>query len=61
VLSSDFVTVESGTGIVHEAPAFGEDDYNLVCTVFPREHAKDWLFDPIDAYGDFTELVPDWK
>jgi len=29
VWSADFVTTESGTGIVHEAPAFGEDDMNL--------------------------------
>lgn len=59
VLAADFVTTESGTGIAHEAPAFGEDDYNLVCSVFPREKAQDWLFDPIDVYGDFTELVPE--
>lgn len=26
---ADFVTLEEGTGIVHIAPAFGEDDYNL--------------------------------
>lgn len=29
VWHADFVTAESGTGIAHEAPAFGEDDYNL--------------------------------
>ena len=29
VLSADFVTAEDGTGIVHEAPAYGEDDYEL--------------------------------
>jgi isoleucyl-tRNA synthetase len=29
VVSADFVTTESGTGIVHIAPAFGEDDLNL--------------------------------
>lgn len=29
VLSADFVTAESGTGIVHEAPAYGEEDYEL--------------------------------
>ena len=26
----DFVTTEDGTGIVHIAPGFGEDDYNLL-------------------------------
>lgn len=29
VVLADFVTMEDGTGIVHIAPAFGEDDYNL--------------------------------
>lgn len=33
VLHADFVTTESGTGIVHEAPAFGADDYELVAGV----------------------------
>lgn len=29
VLSADFVTADSGTGIVHQAPAYGEEDYEL--------------------------------
>ncbi|DAC72278.1 MAG TPA: isoleucine--tRNA ligase [Thermoplasmata archaeon] len=29
VVIADFVTMEDGTGIVHIAPAFGEDDYNI--------------------------------
>lgn len=29
VVGADFVTIESGTGIVHEAPAFGEEDMEL--------------------------------
>jgi len=29
VILADFVTMEDGTGIVHIAPAFGEDDYNI--------------------------------
>lgn len=29
ILNADFVTTESGTGIVHEAPAYGEEDYEL--------------------------------
>ena len=29
VVSADFVTTEDGTGVVHIAPAFGEDDMNL--------------------------------
>ena len=30
VVSADFVTVESGTGVVHQAPAFGEVDYQVL-------------------------------
>lgn len=30
ILPADFVSAEEGTGIVHIAPAFGEDDYNLI-------------------------------
>ena len=29
VVAADFVTIESGTGVVHEAPAFGEEDLDL--------------------------------
>ncbi len=29
IVAADFVSTESGTGIVHIAPAYGEDDYNL--------------------------------
>lgn len=29
VITADFVTTENGTGVVHIAPAFGEDDYNV--------------------------------
>lgn len=32
VLHAEFVTAEDGTGIVHEAPAYGEDDYDLCKT-----------------------------
>jgi isoleucyl-tRNA synthetase len=29
VMVDDYVTDDSGTGIVHNAPAFGEDDYRV--------------------------------
>ncbi|MFX3847698.1 hypothetical protein ACJBSL_11425, partial [Streptococcus suis] len=29
VIWGDHVTTDSGTGIVHPAPGFGEDDYNV--------------------------------
>jgi len=65
VVEADFVEVESGTGIVHIAPAFGEDDFSLLrreqerrpeaglellCAVRP-----DGNFDPEIAPADYTD------
>ncbi|NKB87689.1 MAG: isoleucine--tRNA ligase [Acidobacteria bacterium] len=55
VLPGAFVTAESGTGIVHTAPAFGEDDFML-----GREHGIEPV-DPVDGDGKFTEAVPDYQ
>jgi len=41
VLAGDFVTTDDGTGLVHIAPAFGEDDYRVA--------AEAGIFDPTDA------------
>jgi len=49
VLLDDYVSDESGTGIVHQAPAFGEDDLR-VCQ---REGIA--VFDPIDDQGNFQQ------
>ena len=51
ILPADFVTAETGTGIVHMAPAFGEDDFQLG-KEFGLEPA-----DPVDDEGKFTEPV----
>ena len=55
IMAADFVSTEDGTGIVHQAPAFGEDDY-LTC----RKHGID-LVDPIDDNGCFTSQVPHYE
>lgn len=60
ILHADFVTTESGTGVVHEAPAFGADDYDLVATLLGRDNAQEWLFDPVNEYGEFTSAAPDF-
>jgi isoleucyl-tRNA synthetase len=52
VLTDGFVTTADGTGIVHMAPAYGEDDYR-VCRDIGIE-----LVDPLDAEGCFTQQVP---
>ncbi len=49
---ADFVTTESGTGIVHIAPAYGEDDFNLArVNKIPVAHT-------IDDYGKY--LTGEW-
>jgi isoleucyl-tRNA synthetase len=55
VISSEHVTVDSGTGIVHMAPAFGEEDY-YACL-----HAKVPLVNPVDDDGMFTSEVPPYQ
>lgn len=49
VLNADFVTTDDGTGIVHEAPAYGEDDYELC----KREGIP--VVALVDADGLYTE------
>ncbi len=50
---ANFVTDEEGTGIAHEAPAYGEDDYN-----FAKEHNIPLVLDT-DEEGFYTE--GEWK
>jgi len=55
VLAGDFVTTEDGTGVVHMAPAFGEDDQNTcnangIPTVVT-----------VDEHTRFTSLVPPYE
>jgi isoleucyl-tRNA synthetase len=54
VYGGDFVTTEEGTGIVHIAPAFGEDDMNL-----GREHKLPFV-QHVDGNGKFKEEVKDF-
>jgi len=54
IILGDFVTEEDGTGIVHTAPAFGEEDY-AVCRKY-----KIPMVQPVDEKGKFTEEVTDF-
>ncbi|WP_062076539.1 isoleucine--tRNA ligase [Demequina globuliformis] len=54
VLVADFVSVEDGTGIVHMAPGFGEDDA-AVCGEAGIETVV-----PVDSKGQFTSQVADY-
>jgi len=55
VLAADFVSTEDGTGIVHLAPGFGEDDA-AVCQASGIETVV-----PVDPHGRFTAEVPDYQ
>jgi len=55
VVAADYVGTDAGTGIVHQAPAFGEDDYETG----QREGLP--LVNPLDLNGVFDETVPDFE
>jgi isoleucyl-tRNA synthetase len=58
VIVGDFVTTEDGTGLVHIAPAFGEDDYAVAAEngIFdPTEHGT--LYNPVEPDGRFDRCV----
>ncbi|OCH79321.1 isoleucine--tRNA ligase [Gordonia sp. UCD-TK1] len=55
VLLGDYVTTDSGTGIVHLAPAFGEEDMDLA-TANGIE-----VVQPLDPGGRFTAQVPPYE
>lgn len=55
IIEADFVTTADGTGLVHMAPAFGEDDAN-VCNAVGIKTVV-----PIDDGARFTSEVPDYE
>ncbi|MCX6823368.1 MAG: class I tRNA ligase family protein, partial [candidate division SR1 bacterium] len=61
IIPAEFVSTEDGTGIVHMAPGFGIEDFDAVAQFLPRDDSKDWLFMPVNEYGEFTDDVPDWN
>ena len=54
ILAGEFVTLEDGTGIVHMAPAYGEDDYWLC------KRNGLGVKNPVDAKGCFTAEIPEY-
>ncbi len=55
VLNDGFVSTAEGTGLVHMAPAYGEEDFR-VC----REAGIDAIVDPLDASCNFTAQLPEY-
>jgi isoleucyl-tRNA synthetase len=58
ILTDGFVTTEDGTGIVHLAPAFGEDDYRVTAAagIFKADEPGT-LFNPVRPDGTYDERV----
>lgn len=55
IYEADFVTIEEGTGIVHIAPNFGEDDFEL------GKKANIPILDLMDESGVYTEQTGPFK
>jgi isoleucyl-tRNA synthetase len=55
VVMDDYVSTESGTGLVHQAPAFGEDDYRVL-----RNAGIEAFVCPVTMNGVFTDDVADF-
>ena len=60
VVAADFVTTDSGTGIVHIAPAFGEVDYTVLASEQARfaEGRGPTLINCVAPDGSFTDAFP---
>jgi len=56
ILNDDYVTTDNGTGVVHIAPAFGEDDNRVM-----REAHIHTVVCPVDDQGKFTKEVTDYQ
>ncbi len=56
VLNDNYVTTDDGTGLVHIAPAYGEDDFR-VC----KEAGMNAIVDPLDASAAFGPEVPEYQ
>ena len=55
VVADDYVTTDSGTGMVHQAPAFGEDDHRVL-----QANNIAAMVCPVTVHGAFTDEVTDF-
>lgn len=60
VLNAKYVTDDSGTGIVHQAPAFGEDDFAIAQDAGIVNESRPPP-DPLDETGRYTERVKEFE
>ena len=56
VLNDDYVSTDDGVGLVHMAPAYGEDDFR-VC----KEAGMTSFVDPLDADCKFNSEIPEYE
>lgn len=59
VINGDYVSAEDGTGIVHQSPAFGEEDYNVAMASGVISETR-LPPNPVDEKGCFTAEVRDF-
>ena len=55
VVAAEFVTTDEGSGLVHLAPAFGEDDFQI------GEAEGLAMLNPVDADGAFDHRIAPWS
>ncbi|KAF9741821.1 isoleucine--tRNA ligase [Paraphaeosphaeria minitans] len=60
VVNATYVTADSGTGIVHQAPAYGEEDYKVAVEngIIDKNRPP---VNPVDDAGCFTSAVPHFE
>jgi isoleucyl-tRNA synthetase len=63
VVAAEFVTIDTGTGIVHQAPAFGEVDYDVLIGEQARfvDGEGPQLINAVGPDGKFTSEAPDYR
>uniref|UniRef100_A0A0K2TFA5 Isoleucine--tRNA ligase, cytoplasmic n=1 Tax=Lepeophtheirus salmonis TaxID=72036 RepID=A0A0K2TFA5_LEPSM len=61
ILVDTYVTEDSGTGVVQQAPYFGEDDYRVCLAAEVIYKGRDNIVCPLDDAGRFVDPVTDFK
>jgi isoleucyl-tRNA synthetase len=63
IVAAEFVTLDSGTGVVHQAPAFGEVDYDVLIREQKRfaDGEGPPLICAVGPDGNFTSDAPDYQ
>ncbi len=59
VIAGEFVTTEDGTGLVHIAPAFGEEDFEVAIAsgIYDPAEGPNSLYNPVRPDGTFDDRV----